>query len=82
MNFEDKVWCVMCGTDVPPERKAKRSVTCSENCSKKRKLYLRQRKEMSKCKYCHAPSTLEERKEFLQWRRERRKQGASSKNTE
>lgn len=76
MSHLDEVpmFCVMCSTEVPLERKRKRSVTCSDDCSKKRGNYLRERKELRKCKYCNQPSTPEERDDFRAWRRDRKAQ--------
>jgi peptide subunit release factor 1 (eRF1) len=66
-----EVFCVMCGTPLSAERKKKRSITCGEACAKRRKNALRERKEMKRCKYCGQPSTVEERRDFARWRRER-----------
>jgi len=74
MNFWDHpVFCVVCGKEVPSDRKKRRSVTCSEEHQKIRTNYLRERKELKKCKYCNQPSTPEEREEFKLWRRDRKK---------
>ncbi len=67
-----QVFCVMCKTEVPLDRKKRRSVTCSDECAKSRNNYLRERKELRKCKYCGTPSTPEEREDFRRWRRERK----------
>jgi hypothetical protein len=66
------VFCVVCGADVPLERKKRRSVTCGEDCAKTRNNYLRERKELKRCKYCSQPSTPEERDDYRLWRKERK----------
>jgi hypothetical protein len=68
---EVKVFCVVDGVEVPADRKKRRSITCSDACATIRNNYLRDRKELRKCKYCGNPSTPEERDEFRAWRRER-----------
>lgn len=65
------IYCVMCGEEVPLDRKKRRAVTCGENCAKQRNDYLRDRKELRKCKYCGNPSSAEERDEFRAWRRDK-----------
>jgi hypothetical protein len=67
-----KVFCVVDGVEVPPDRKKRRSITCSDECAKKRNDYLRERKELRKCKYCGNPGTPEERDEFRAWRRDKK----------
>lgn len=68
------VFCVVCGTLVPVERKIRRALTCSDACALARNSYLRERKELKKCKYCGNVSTPEERDDFRAWRRERNAQ--------
>lgn len=70
--YEIPVFCVVCGKEVPLDRKKRRSVTCSEECNKKRSNYLRERKELRRCKYCGVPATIAERDDFRAWRRERK----------
>jgi tRNA(Ile)-lysidine synthase TilS/MesJ len=65
-------FCVMCQTPIPPERKAD-SVTCSKDCSVKRKNYFRSRIDQKECRYCQRPSTPEERARYLRWRRAEKK---------
>jgi hypothetical protein len=69
---EVKVFCVVDGVEVPPERKKRRSITCSDECAKKRNDYLRARKELRACKYCGNLSSEAERDEFRAWRRDRK----------
>lgn len=68
------VFCVVDGKEVPQERKKKRSITCSDECKKKRDNYLRARKEEKFCKYCHQPATLAQREDFRLWKLERNAQ--------
>lgn len=77
-----KVFCVVDGVEVPDDRKKRRSITCSDECAKKRNAYLREKKEMKKCKYCGTPSTPEERDEFRHWRAERKAKAKAAKKAE
>jgi hypothetical protein len=74
-----KVFCVVDGKEVPPDRKKRRSITCSDACAAARNSYLREKKELKKCKYCSQPSTPEERTDFRLWRAERRAQAKAAK---
>lgn len=74
-----KVFCVVDGVEVPDDRKKRRSITCSDACAKIRNVYLREKKELKKCKYCGNPSTPEERDDFRLWRAERRAQARAAK---
>lgn len=65
------VFCVVCGADVPLERKIKRSITCTAEHAKQRKAQLRARKEAKICKYCDQPATPEQVADFKAWRRDR-----------
>jgi hypothetical protein len=75
-----KMFCVVDGVEIPADRKKRRSITCSDACAKTRNNYLRERKEMRKCKYCGQPSTPEERESYRLWRKyERDKKKATAK---
>ena len=74
-----KVFCVVDGVEVPDDRKKRRSITCSDACAARRNSYLREKKELKKCKYCGTPSSPEERDEFRQWRAERRAKAKAAK---
>lgn len=56
----------MCTTPIPPDRK-KDGITCSKDCTKARRQYLRSLKDHSQCRYCYKPSTPEERSRFHAW---------------
>ena len=60
--------CVMCGKDIPAERKWD-AVTCSPECTKARKNYGRSRRDQNFCRYCNRPSTPEERTLFAMWKK-------------
>jgi hypothetical protein len=77
-----KVFCVVDGVEVPDDRKKRRSITCSDECAKARNNYLREKKELKKCKYCGTPSSPEERDEFRLWRSERRAKAKAAKKAE
>jgi hypothetical protein len=74
-----KVFCVVDGVEVPDDRKKRRSITCSDECAKARNNYLREKKELKKCKYCGNPSSPAERDDFRLWRAERRAQAKAAK---
>jgi predicted nucleic acid-binding Zn ribbon protein len=59
--------CIMCKEPIPPERLSRLGVTCSDACKKARKEYLKARIENRHCRYCHKPSTPEQRKRFQRW---------------
>lgn len=73
---EDKLFCVMCGTEVPPERRKKRSITCTDECKKARTRYLHRRAERVRCRYCSQPCTPAEQASYKRWRKWEREQGA------
>jgi hypothetical protein len=64
--------CVMCGNEIPTERKWD-AVTCSPECTKARRNYGRSRKDQAECRYCNRPSTPEERALFGMWRKWQKK---------
>lgn len=82
--MEEQLYCTIDREPIPPERQARNAVTCSEECKKKLKRIRRERVKGRKCKQCGHPSSQEERKAFLQWRRslpgnEPKKRGPKSK---
>lgn len=70
---EVAVYCAVCGGVVPPERVAQGAITCSKEHGAKRANFLRARKEARECKYCHKPSTPEDREAFLRFKKLARK---------
>lgn len=70
MSLDDvRVVCVVCGTDVPIERKRRRSITCQDACAKERNRYLRKRADAKKCRFCGVPATETERASYRAWRK-------------
>ena len=61
-------FCVMCQNPIPPERKWD-AITCSKECTKRRKDFGRSRLDAMECRYCRRPSTPEERARYAAWRR-------------
>lgn len=70
-EVEEKIFCVMCKNEVPVERLKRRSITCTDACSKARTRHLHRRVDRKKCRYCMQPSTPEERADFKAWRKAR-----------
>lgn len=58
----------MCANPIPHERKAD-AITCSPECTKQRKQYIRCKKDQQECRYCYKPSTPEDRVLFVMWRK-------------
>jgi hypothetical protein len=70
MSLDDvKVWCVVCGDEVPLERKRRRSITCRKECATERNRYLRKRADAKKCRFCGQPCTDEEKASYRAWRK-------------
>ena len=61
-------FCVICRNPIPPERKSD-AITCSKECTKKRKDYIRSKQDQEECRYCHKPSTPENRVLFSVWKK-------------
>jgi predicted nucleic acid-binding Zn ribbon protein len=66
-ELQTEIHCIMCKNPIPPERLSRLGVTCSDACKKARKDYLKNRIENKHCRYCHKPSTPEQRKRFQRW---------------
>jgi hypothetical protein len=62
----------MCKNLIPPERKSD-AITCSKECTKKRKDFLRSKQDAKECRYCNKPSTPEDRVLFSAWKRAMKK---------
>jgi hypothetical protein len=60
--------CMVCQNIIPTNRVAK-AVTCSPECAKARRDFIRSRLDHHKCRYCQRPSTPEERARYQQWSR-------------
>ena len=64
--------CIVCRSPVPLKRATGRSKdTCSPACHKVRQAYRRFVLHNSKCRTCFHPSTPEERRDFVRWRKDR-----------
>lgn len=61
-------YCVMCTNLIPVERKSD-AITCSKECTKKRRDFLRSKIDATQCRYCNKPSTPEERVLFSMWKK-------------
>jgi hypothetical protein len=64
----------MCKKVIPPERKSD-AITCSKECTKKRKDFLRSKQDAKECRYCNKPSTPEDRVLFGRWKKAMKKGG-------
>ena len=64
----NQVFCAICKELVADERVMQGSVTCSKQCANDLKNLRRRRRDLKKCRYCNAPSTPEERANYLRWR--------------
>jgi hypothetical protein len=62
----------MCTTVIPLERKSD-AITCSKECTKKRKDFLRSKVDARECRYCNKPSTPEDRTLFSMWKKAMKK---------
>lgn len=58
------VYCSICTTPVPPDRKRHRSVTCTPEHQALRSRILRAKQDQKKCRYCLRPVTPEQRSAF------------------
>jgi hypothetical protein len=62
--------CVVCRNPVPAKRATGRSKdTCSPECNKVLRQYRKHVLVSTRCPACYHPSTPEERREFIQWRK-------------
>lgn len=64
----EKLYCTVCRSPVEDERIVRGAFTCSRQCATKLRNIRRRKHELTKCRYCHQPSTPEERREFRKWR--------------
>lgn len=58
----------MCRNVISSDRKSD-AITCSPECTRKRKDYLRSKLDQRECRYCNKPSTPEDRVLFGMWRK-------------
>ncbi len=61
-------YCCMCGNPVGDDR-PKKAITCSKECSDRRKKWRLSKLHASRCLYCLMPSSLAERSRYKRWRR-------------
>lgn len=65
-------FCIVCRQPVPKKRATGRSKdTCSPECHKVLRKYRKYVLESSHCPACYHPSTPEQRREFIAWRKSR-----------
>lgn len=74
-----KFFCVVCGTDIPPDRIIKKAVTCSKQHAIDFKNMKRRLRDTDRCRLCNRPSSSSERAEFTQWRKEKRAQETAAR---
>lgn len=63
---ELEMHCVVCTKPLPDDRR-KNAVTCSPECTTRRKDYWRSKQDAKMCRYCYKPSTPEQRLLYRQW---------------
>lgn len=62
--------CIVCTNFVPPKRATSRSKdTCSPECHKVLRAYRKHMINSRYCPACYHPSSPEERRDFIQWRK-------------
>lgn len=62
--------CLVCTTQIPPQRERMRSVTCSDACKEALRIRRLDILRTQKCPHCNHPSTPEEWQQFKRWRHE------------
>jgi predicted nucleic acid-binding Zn ribbon protein len=62
------IYCAVCKKPIPEERLLLKAVTCSPQHTQVLANVRRRKRDSKNCRFCHAPSTLAERKLFKQWR--------------
>jgi hypothetical protein len=62
-------YCIIDKKEIPEERAAKKSNTCSKECKTILEKIRRARTDARRCRHCAKPSTPEERKAFHAWRK-------------
>jgi hypothetical protein len=58
----------MCKKTIPAERKSD-AITCSKECTIRRRDFLRSKLDQTECRYCNKPSTPEDRTLFAMWKK-------------
>ncbi len=61
-------FCCMCANEIPTDR-PKTAITCSKECTEKRKAWRRSREDARRCRYCLVPASQAERSRYQRWRR-------------
>lgn len=62
-------YCIVDRKLIPPERAAKRSVTCGGECAGTLRKIRRGLTDKRRCRICAKPSTPDERRAFKRWRK-------------
>lgn len=67
--FEQEFHCIICTQLIPPEKLQFKSITCSDECARLRKLALRTKQDIRECRFCRKPSSLAERAAYQRYRK-------------
>lgn len=62
-------FCVVCRNPITGIRLARRAVTCTPECYKRRNAIQRSHQDQAECRYCRKPSTPADRVLYARWRR-------------
>lgn len=67
-----QTFCCMCSKPIGEDR-PKTAITCSPECTERRKQWRRSREDSVRCRYCLRPSTHAERARYQRWKRQETK---------
>lgn len=67
--YDAETHCIVCTNLVPPERIRFKSITCSDECARLRKLSMRAKQDARECRHCRKPSTMAERAAYQRYRK-------------
>lgn len=62
------MYCVVCQKPIPKTRRWD-AFTCSKECTKARNKFGLSHRDAVQCRYCYHPSSPEERRRYLRWRK-------------
>lgn len=65
---DPRIHCVICGDEVPKERRVRGAITCTKEHGVERRNQLRALIDLRECRYCRHPSTPEERDAYRRFR--------------
>lgn len=69
MKISIALHCIVCRQGIPLERIVKGASTCSKDCKIMLKKIRRAVVDERRCRFCHRPSTVDERRAWLNFRR-------------